>query len=148
MFKWLVISVGVVCALFVVLIFYAICGPRPKPVSGTDRPDWLPATATDVFHKSQGGFGWWRAAEFTISEVDFRAYADSRGWHLTEAQNVIPPGLYHLGRPSVIRNKDGEEQLVLIPKALLYQKLASNNGGIRAAYDLEAQRAYYSESHR
>jgi hypothetical protein len=147
-FKWLMIAAGMLCALFIAAIFYSICGPRPAPVAGTDRPDWLPPTATNIFHKSQKGFGWWRAAEFTVTENDFRAYADSQGWQLTEMENVCPPGRTKLGHPSINRNQDNEDELVQIPKALFYQKLASNNGGISIAYDPATNRAYFSQSHR
>lgn len=89
-----------------------------------------------------------RAAEFTITESDFRAYASSQGWQLTESENVRPPGQMWLGRPAIIRNREGEEELVVIPKALAHEKLAKNNGGVSIAFDPATSRAYFSQSHR
>lgn len=145
--KRLAIGGGVLFVLAIAAIFFVICGPRPAPVTGTDRPPWLPPVATNIFHKSQEGFGWWRAAEFTITESEFRTYAKSHGWQLIEREDVMPPGQLELGRSAIVRNRD-EEELVVIQKALVYEKRAANNGGITIAFDPANNRAYFSQSHR
>jgi hypothetical protein len=53
-----------------------------------------------------------------------------------------------LGRPAIVRNRDGEEELVVIPKALVHEKRAANNGGVSVAFDPATHRAYFSQSHR
>ena len=144
--KWLIIGgVGLV-VLFVAAVFFAIAGPRPDAVEGTDRPEWLPEQATSIFHRSQEGFGCWKAAEFTISEADFRTYADKRGWQLVEVKDFSKFLTIQMLRP------DGgalsEEDFKPIARALVYDRRASNNGGITVGLDLSTHRAYYSESHR
>jgi hypothetical protein len=147
-FKWLAVGGGALFILAIATMFLVVGGPRPTPVAGTVRPPWLPPTATNIFFTSQEGFGWWRAAEFTIPESDFRAYASSQGWQLAESEGVTPPGQMQLGRPTIVRNRDGEEELVVIPKALVCEKRSANNGGVSIAYDPATRRAYFSQSHR
>jgi len=53
-----------------------------------------------------------------------------------------------LGRLAIVRNRDGEEELVVIPKALVYEKVVKNNGGLSIAFDLATNRVYFSQSHR
>jgi hypothetical protein len=144
--KWIVISGCGLLILFVAALIFAIAGPRPDVVEGTERPSWIPESATEVFHRSQEGFGWWKAAEFTISEEDFRTCAASKGWNLSEAHNLSKPGFIELLRPR--DRKITEADVTLIPRALVYERRASNNGGITVALDLTASRAYYTESHR
>jgi hypothetical protein len=144
--KWLLISAAGLVVLFVAAVIFAIAGPRPAVVEGTDRPEWLPEQATNIFHRSQKGFGWWKAAEFTISETDFREYADKRCWQLVEVKNfsriLTLQMLWKEG--DTIPDADFKD----IPRALVYERHASNNGGITVGFDLATQRAYYSESHR
>ena len=144
--KWLLISAGGLVVLFVAAVIFAIAGPSPAVVEGTDRPEWLPEQATNIFHRSQEGFGWWKAAEFTISETDFREYADKRGWQLVEVKNfsrILTLQMFWKEGDSI-----SDEDLKDIPRALVYERHASNNGGITVGFDLDTQRAYYSESHR
>ena len=145
--KWLIIGFLSAVALFVGLMILAVVGPRPSPVEGTNRPDWLPPTATNVFHRSQEGFGWWKVAEFTIGESDLNSYAASRGWTFHEELNYTPPGL-ELLRPRSTHYTEKDYFASLIPKALVYQRLASNNGGITFTFDPATSRAYYLETHR
>jgi len=144
--KWIVIGGVGLLMLSIAALFFAIAGPRPDVVEGTERPSWLPESATDIFYRSQEGFGWWKAAEFTISEEDFRAYATNKGWTLSEERNRSKPGLIELIRPK--GRKLTEEDVIPIPRALVYERRASNNGGVTVAFDLSASRAYYTESHR
>jgi hypothetical protein len=72
----------------------------------------------------------------------------SNGWQLTESEGVRPPGQMQLGRPAIVRNRDGEEELVVIPKALVHEKRAANNSGVSVAFDPATHRAYFSQSHR
>ena len=138
-------GLGLLIAVVAALIF-AIAGPRPGVVEGTDRPSWLPVASTDVFYRSQEGFGWWKVAEFTISESDFRDFAARRGWVLIEQVEYARPGLLQLVRPM---GRDlAEDDLKAIPHALVYDQRASNHGGITVAFDPLISRAYYSESHR
>lgn len=130
---------------FVGLVFYAIAGPQPEPVEGTDRPDWLPAAATDVFHRSREGFGKYREAEFTISERDFRAYAAARGWALEENAYVIRPS--PRAQPAHAGVMATEEYRAPIPRALVHDGIKKNGGGTRVVFDISSSRAYYSYSH-
>ena len=144
--KWLVLgSLGVIIAFVAVMVF-AIVGPRPDAVEGTDRPNWLPVTATDIFYRSQEGFGWWKEAEFTISESDFRAFAAKEGWSLTEEADFSRPGHLELIRPK--GRELTENEFRGIPHALVFERRASNNGGITVAFDPLTSKAYYSASHR
>ena len=56
--KWLAISATGIFVLFVAFVVFAIAGPKPEVVEGTDRPEWLPEQATQIFHRSREGFGW------------------------------------------------------------------------------------------
>jgi len=144
--KWLLISAAGLVVLFVAAAIFAIAGPRPAVVEGTDRPEWLPEQATNIFHRSQEGFGWWKAAEFTISETDFREYADKRGWQLVEAKDFS-----RFSTLQLLKTEGGsfsEEDFKPIARALVYERRASNNGGITVGLDLSTHRAYYNESHR
>jgi hypothetical protein len=144
--KWIIIAAGALPVLAIALVFLVICGPRPEPVEGTERPPWLPVTCSDVFYRSQEGFGWWKDAEFTIGESDLRAFAAAQGWDLHEELNHFPSTRFKLRKP-----KDRpaiEEDFQTIPRALVYERRASNNGGITLVYDLEKRRGYYSASHR
>jgi hypothetical protein len=144
--KWLLISVAGLAVLFVAAVVFAIVGPRPAVVEGTNRPEWLPEQATNIFHRSQEGFGWWKAAEFTISETDFRDYAAKRGWQLVEAKDFAKfSTLQHLKAEG---GSLSEEDFKPISRALVYERRASNNGGITVGLDLNTHRAYYTESHR
>ena len=103
--KYLVLgSLGLIIAFVAVLIF-AIVGPRPDAVEGTDRPSWMPVAATDIFYRSQEGFGWWKAAEFTISESDFRAFAAKEGWSLTEEADYSRCGHLALIGPTGVNSQ-------------------------------------------
>ena len=97
--KWLVLGILGLIVVFVAALMFAFTGPRADVVEGTDRPSWLPVSSTDVFYRSQEGFGWWKAAEFTISESDFRVFAAKQGWSLTEEADYSRPGLLELIRP-------------------------------------------------
>ena len=144
--KWLVLGGLGLVIVFVAVLIFAIVGPRPDAVEGTDRPSWLPVTATDVFYRSQEGFGWWKAAEFTISESDFRAFAAKQGWSLTEEADFSRPGHLELIRP---RGRElTDDDVMGIPHALVYERRASNNGGVTVAFDPSTSKAYYSASHR
>jgi len=145
--RWLIIGCFTAFVLFVALLIYAIVGPRPSPVQGTDRPDWLPPTASNVFHRSQEGFGWWKVAEFTITEADLRTYATEHGWTLHEELNYHLP-CHELLKPLTKPYTEKDFLAEVIPTALVYQHLASNNGGITFAFDPSTSRAYYLETHR
>lgn len=145
-FKWFLISAAGLVVLFVVVVVFAIVGPSPAVVEGTDRPEWLPEQATNIFHRSQEGFGWWKAAEFTISEADFRKYADKHGWQLVETK-----GFSRILTLQLLRSEGvafSEEDFKPIARALVYERRASNNGGITVGLDLNTHRAYYNETHR
>lgn len=144
--KWLAISATGIFVLFVALVVFAIAGPKPAVVEGTDRPEWLPEQATQIFHRSREGFGWWKAAEFTISEKDFRAHAEMRGWKLVEVKNLSKIQTLQFLRPS--GTAFSEEDSKPIPRALVFERRASNNGGISVSFDFSTDRAYYNESHR
>jgi hypothetical protein len=128
-------------------MIFAIVGPKPAVVEGTDRPAWLPDQATEVFHRSQKGFGWWRAAEFTIREEDFRAYAATKGWELFEERD----DRQFVAVQMMLSPEDREfnpEDFVTMDKALVYEHRKRNNGGVLMVFDPSTSRAYYSESHR
>jgi hypothetical protein len=144
--KWLFIGGAGLVVLFVAAVFFAITGPRPAVVEGTDRPEWLPEQATNIHHRSQEGFGWWKAAEFTISETDFRALADKRGWQLEEVKDFSKTTTLALLRSDGVTIT--EEDFKPIPRALVYERRATNNGGLSVGLDLSTHRAYYNESHR
>ena len=144
--KWLLISAAGLVVLFVAAVIFAIAAPRPAVVEGTDRPEWLPEQATNIYHRSQEGFGWWKAAEFTISETDFRDYATKRGWQLVEAKDFSKFSTLQLLKAE--GSSFSEEDFKPISWALVYERRASNNGGITVGLDLNTNRAYYSESHR
>jgi hypothetical protein len=145
--RWLFLGCLAAFVVFVAAMIYAIVGPNPSPMEGTDRPEWLPPTASNVFHRSQEGFGWWKVAEFTITETDLRTYAAERGWTFHEESNYWPPGNELLKPPTKPFTEQDYRDRV-IPRALVYQHLASNNGGITFAYDPSTSRAYYLETHR
>jgi hypothetical protein len=141
---------------FVSFIAWVVVRPRPKPVEGWERPAWLPAAASDVHYQSQEGFGWWRVAQFTITEKDLRAYAAGQGWKLQERLDYRPVwmrSLYSV-KTSPQRNLEGEGNsesatgFIAIPRALVSENIQTNGGGIRLAFDQATSRAYYSESHR
>lgn len=144
--KWPVLGGLGLIITFVALVIFAIVGPRPDAMEGTDRPSWLPVTATDIFYRSQEGFGWWKAAEFTISESDFRAFAAKEGWSLTEEVDYSRPGHLELIRPK--GRELTEHDIRGIPHALVYERRASNGGGITVAFDPSTSKAYYSANHR
>ena len=136
-------------SLIVVLVaalIFGIAGPRPEVHEGTERPSWLPVASTDVFYRFQVGFGWWKAAEFTIAESDFRAFAAKEGWTLTQETDFPRPGHLQLLRPK--GREPSEDDLITIPRALVYDRRAGNNGGITVAFDPSESKAYYAESHR
>ena len=144
--KWLFLgSLGLVAAVVVALVL--VISIRPEVVEGTDRPSWLPETATGVSYRSRGGFGWSKVAEFTISEKDFRAYAAAQGWVLSGKSNYSPPTLQILRQPHDRPFTAGDD-LKLLPQALVYERRAANNGGITVAFDPLTARAYYHQSHR
>jgi hypothetical protein len=146
-FKWLLCVIGALALCVVVAVILVIAGPKPPVVDGTDRPAWLPEQATKIFHRSQEGFGWWRAAEFTISEEDLRAYAAKKGWELSEEQNYIQPSLVHM--MLLPEGSDfNPEDFGPMERALVYEKRQPNNGGVLMVFDPLTSRAYYSESHR
>ena len=144
--KWLIIGGFSLAVVFIAAVLFAISGPRPDVVEGIDRPEWLPEHATSIFHRSQEGFGWWRAAEFTISETDFRGYAAKQGWQLVEVNDLSNSLALQMLRSDV--ETYSEEDFKPIARALVYDSRASNNGGITVALDLSNNRAYYMESHR
>ena len=145
--RWCLLGLLASLLIFVAAVFHAIGGPKPSPVEGTDRPEWLPPTASNVFHRSQEGFGWWKVAEFSITETELRAYATERGWAFHEELNYIPPG-QELLKPPAKPYTDKEFRNRIIPRALVYQRLASNNGGVTIVFDPSKSSAYYLESHR
>jgi hypothetical protein len=144
---WLFLCCLAACVMFVAAIIYAIVGPSPSPVEGTYRPEWLPPTASNIFHRSQGGFGWWKVAEFTITEADLRTYADERGWTFHEELNYTPP-CRELLKPLTKPYTEQDYLANIIPRALVYQHLAINNGGITFVFDPSTSHAYYLETHR
>lgn len=144
---WFVLGCFAAVLIFVAVMIYAIAGPSPSAVQGTDRPEWLPATASNIFHRSQKGFGWWKVAEFTITETDLRSYAAERGWDFHEELNYLRPSI-ELLKPRAKPYTDKDYLASFIPRALVYQHLASNNGGITFAFDPSTSRAYYLETHR
>jgi hypothetical protein len=144
--KWLLIGAAGLVVLFVAAVIFAIVGPRPAVVEGSNRPEWLPEQATNIFHRSQEGFGWWKAAVFTISETDFRDYAEKRGWQLVESKDFSRVTTLALLKAK--GDSFSEEDFKPISWALVYEHRASNNGGITVGLDLDTHRAYYNESHR
>jgi len=145
--KWLLCGLGALALCVVVAVILLITGPRRPVVEGMDRPPWLPEQATKIFHRSQEGFGWWKAAEYTISEEDLRAYAAKKGWDLSEEENYMQPSLVRmmLGRQGRDFNP---EDFGRMKRALVYEKRKPNNGGVLIVFDPSTSRAYYSESHR
>lgn len=107
----------------------------------------MPEQASEVFHRSQEGFGWWKAAEFTISEEDFRAYAAKKGWELLEEQDYPRYGPAQQMLWSEKREITDDDRAP-IPRALVYERRRRNNGGLRVVFDPSTSRAYYHESHR
>ena len=142
---------------FVGVVVFSIVGPQPKPKEGWDRPIWLPTTAADVHYRSREGFGWWRAAEFTIRESELRAYTIERGWKLQERLDYRPTWTITLlptrMASSTEAGRDGEDPKgstdpLSIPRALVFENVQANGGGIHLAFDPATSRAYYGESHR
>jgi len=142
---------------FVGLIACVVLWPRPKPVEGWERPPWLPTAASDVHYQSQEGFGWWRVAQFTITEKDLRAYATERGWRLQERLDYPLAWMRSLAPAkaspkSEEAEKEGnvgfDSEFFAIPRALVSENFQANGGGVRLAFDPATSRAYYSESHR
>ena len=115
--KWLFIAACTLFSLLIAVMFLIVCGPQPAQISGTDRPEWLPATA-------------------------------SQKWALDERENITPLAFGRLGHPRIIKNSEGEDEFVVIPKALIFEKHHENNGGTSVVFDREKNRAFYEYSHR
>lgn len=144
--KWIAITGISSVVILIVLLFLVFAGPKSPVLEGTQRPDWLPEGAVDVYYRSRDGFGWWKAAEFSIGEKEFRAYAAAQGWTLSEERNFEPSGILGLLRPEGVSLSERDRKP--IDRALIYERRAGNNGGIIVAYDLATHRAYYSSNHR
>lgn len=130
-----------VAALIIGLIARAM---PPEVVEGRDRPEWLPASATRVFHRSSNLMGRWREAVFTISEEDFRAYAAAKGWTLREVKNQPLPDW----AISIRQKEDGmrEKGAPMVARMLEHEDAEANLGGEVLVFDRDASRAYYWES--
>ena len=80
------------------------------------------------------------------TEAEFRVFTAIKGWSVSEGQNFSRVQFLQLLRPEGTPISD--DDLTPIPRALIYQRRASNNGGVTVALDLSINRAYYIASHR
>ncbi len=130
-----------------VLFFWLFIRFTNQTGEGTDRPDWLPEEATDVSYRVFGKvFGWIRFAELKITEDVLKAYATQRGWTFLEKRGVTKVDLLlTVGRSEEERAVD---DYLPLPRVLVYERRASNGGGITLMFDPTTSRAYYSESDR
>ena len=69
-----------------------------------------------------------------------------RGWKLVEVKNLSKTQTLQFLRPS--GTAFSEEDSKPIPRALVFERRASNHGGISVSFDFSTDRAYYNESHR
>ncbi len=138
LFNWLGLAglVLITCAVSIVL------RARPAIEVGTTRPDWLPETASDILYHSQSRFGWWKAAQFTINEEDFKKFAANQEWLLTEQSNESP-----VSEAAMRLKETTPVNTTLIARALVFENLRINGGGLIVFYDRSTSRAYYSVSH-
>lgn len=143
--KWFIIGSSGLFVLFPAVLLFAIARTSPAVVDGTDRPELLPERAEHMFRRSEDGFRSWKVAEFTISENDFRDYANKTGWQLFEVKNYSTLSTLRLLKDEHAALSDND--LKPIPAALLYERRASNNGGNTVVYDPTAHRAYHNASH-
>jgi hypothetical protein len=131
-FRWILAGFATVFFLSFAIFFFALSDPRSAPVEGTDCPSWLPPAASNVLHRSQDGFGWWKKAEFIISESNLNTYAAGRGWKLQELEHYVP--VLSLPLFNSADRKATNVKIRVISKALVYQRLQNNNGGIVFVY--------------
>lgn len=123
------------------MIFLAVAfGYNPAPVDGTDRPDWVPNSATEIRSRTKDGFGWWRVAEFTISEDEALAYADLQGWELEERSSYSPPGLRLL-------DPERAKSINSFTDGLVYEDRKPNNGGTWFSFDRASSRGFVFLNH-
>jgi hypothetical protein len=118
----------------------------PKIEKHIPSIDWLPPEASDISYVETKGFGWYRFAEFTISEPDLRRFIETNQWNLEEKNDIILSGRSGLNEEP-LREFYGEKSNY-IPNALYYSDRKSNGGGTTLTYDLDTSRAYLDTSHR
>lgn len=137
-----------VCSISLLALLIFLARPNaPVIEENVESVDWLPPEASDISYYSREGFGWFRFAEGTMTEEDFRAFAVSNDWDLEEKENVSVHMRSVLGRPPPREVREGIE-MDRVRDALVYENRRPNGGGITLVFDRETDRFYFSESHR
>src|SRR5690625_1313300 len=132
--------------LFLILAFVG-CSSEPEIRKNVDFVEWLPGNASEISYYSRDGFGWFRFAEGTMAEENFRSFAASNGWDLEEKENVSVNMRSVLGEPPLREVQEGIE-MDMVRDALVYEDRKPNGGGMTWVFDRETDRFYFNESHR
>lgn len=133
--------------LLLIAVVFLARPTAPRIVENVDSVEWLPGEASDISYYVREGFGWFRFAEGTMTESDFRSFAASNGWTLKEKKDVHVAGRSVLGRPPLREVYRGIE-MDMVVAALVYENRRPNGGGVTWVFDRETSRFYFDESHR
>lgn len=111
----------------------------------TDAVEWLPDSATRISYVEVTGFAWSKVAEFTIDREAFQAFCEQNGWTPEKKEDVSVSFINWIYEESYLPTKPRDE--LVIEKALFYEEINQNGGGVTLVYDLNENRAYLSKNH-
>ena len=136
--------------LFVVASLFMMFRPvEPERGYNVDSVSWLPNEASNITFYAREGLAMLRIAEGSMSEADFREWADSKGWDLEEKKNSRGSGYLRTAFLDLPEHQ-GLDQLPedFVRDGLYYENRASNGGGVTVLFDREKERFYYSVASR
>ncbi|MFN7562859.1 MAG: hypothetical protein ACK5TH_13840 [Prosthecobacter sp.] len=115
--------------------------------SHVESVDWLPKSATDVSYCEHSGFlAYSFFYECTMSPENFRVFAEQKGWKPVECVEYFGGSFRGILNLPPLRSDPATLPEAPYPRALVYENVAANGGGIRVIYDPERQRLLFGES--
>ena len=139
------LALGVVSLAVLVQLTFWTGSPEIK--HNIPSAEWLPMSASNISIYERPGFGWVRIYECSISETEVIKFAKASGWKFEEQENIFVNFRHVFGY-----EKLSEFKMVgpvdALHKGWLYEKHASNGGGVTSVYDPQKQRLFVSESRR
>jgi hypothetical protein len=132
----IILLVIAIILLFLVLLFLVLFSGGSSYESGLAKLKGLPEQASNIdYYKLKDIATGLTALDFSISEQDFRKYAESQGWFMGEIEfpRDVKTASYFAGK---------QEKETTVKKGLFFEKLKENGGGIIVVYDRDNKRAH------
>lgn len=123
------------------MLFFMLFSGRSSFQSGLSKFEGLPEQASNIdYYKLHDIATGLTALDFTISEQEFRKYAESQEWYLSEFDSSEFDRSREVKTASYFAGKQKSE--ITVKNGLFFERHKENGGGITVIYDRDNKRAH------